>query len=78
MQSPSAPTVVVKEQRGIRGKTDRVHPSSTDKLQTLVTPSVIEEHTRHAIRDEFMGRYVKRFNIGVHKEAVNKIPIIKG
>ena len=50
----------------------------TDELkQALVNPTVIDEYTGHAVKSESMGRYCKRFNIEVLKEAVDKIPTIK-
>jgi len=50
----------------------------TDELkQALVNPTVIDEYTGHAVKGESMGRYGKRFNIEVLKEAVDKIPTIK-
>ena len=42
-----------------------------------MNPTVIDEYTGHAVKGESMGRYGKRFNIEVLKEAVDKIPTIK-
>ena len=54
------------------------HTFSDELKQALVSPHVIDELTGHAIRGESMGRYGKRYGVTVLKEAVEKIPLIKG
>ena len=54
------------------------HTFSDELKQALVSPHVIDELTGHAIRGESMGRYGKRYGVTVLKEAVEKIPTIKG
>ena len=54
------------------------HTFSDELKQALVNANVIDEITGHASKGETMGRYGKRFGVDILKEAVAKIPTIKG
>ena len=68
-----------RESLGIESPFHRFRHTFSDELkQALVNANVIDELTGHAIRGETMGRYGKRFGVDILKEAVAKIPTIKG